>query len=55
VFSANGGTSADGIAVFDVGINTLTSSTVPIDAIFYGTALGNAVVSAGAAGYQCFR
>jgi hypothetical protein len=48
----NGGTSADGIAVFDVGINTLTSSTVPIDAIFYGTALGNAVVSAGAAGYQ---
>ena len=48
----NGGTNADGIAVFDVGINTLTSSSVPIDAIFFGSAAGTAVVTGGTAGYQ---
>lgn len=30
----NGGASADGIAVFDADIATLTNSTVPIDALF---------------------
>jgi hypothetical protein len=48
----NGGTNADGIAVFNVAIGSVTSSTVPIDAVFYGTGIGNAVVSGGAAGYQ---
>jgi hypothetical protein len=48
----NGGTSADGIAVFSSSATSLTSSTVPVDALFYGTALGNAVVTAGTAGYQ---
>ena len=48
----NGGSNADGIAVFDTAIANLTSSSVPIDAIFYGTALGSALVSSGTAGYQ---
>lgn len=48
----NGGSSADGIAVFDVSISKIDSMTVPIDALFYGTAFGSAVNSAGAAGYQ---
>jgi hypothetical protein len=48
----NGTTSADGVAVFNVGTSSLTSSSVPVDAIFYGAAMGNAVVSSGTAGYQ---
>lgn len=48
----NGGTNADGIAVFSVAITSITNSTVPDDAIFYGTGFGTAIVSAGAAGYQ---
>ncbi|MFM7016179.1 MAG: hypothetical protein ACKOX3_07625 [Bacteroidota bacterium] len=47
----NGTTSADAVGVFNVGAASITSTTVPVDAIFYGTALGNAVVSSGAAGY----
>ena len=46
----NGGASADGIAVFDAGIATLTNSTVPIDALFYGTAVGSATTATG--GYE---
>ena len=46
----NGGPSADGIAVFDAGIATLTNSTVPIDALFYGTAVGSATTATG--GYE---
>jgi len=46
----NGGTSADGIAVFDADIATLTNSTVPIDALFYGTAVGSATTATG--GYE---
>ncbi|MBI5219419.1 MAG: T9SS type A sorting domain-containing protein [Bacteroidia bacterium] len=38
----NGGTSADGIAVFSGLTSALTSTTVPVDALFYGTAVGNA-------------
>ena len=48
----NGGANADGLAVFDVGIGSITSSTVPIDAIFFGTGAGTAVVMGGAAGYE---
>jgi hypothetical protein len=47
----NGGT-VDAVAVFDVGVSSITSSTVPIDALFYGTTIGTAQVSAGTAGYQ---
>jgi hypothetical protein len=46
----NGGASADGIAVFDADIATLTNSTVPIDALFYGTAVGSATTATG--GYE---
>jgi hypothetical protein len=47
----NGGTSADAVAVFNVAATSITPSTTPVDAIFFGTALGGAVVSGGAAGY----
>lgn len=48
----NGGSNADGIAVFDQPIAALTNATVPVDAVFYGTAIGSAIVNAGADGYQ---
>lgn len=48
----NGGGNADGIAVFAQPTASLTSNTVPIDAIFFGTGVGTAVVSGGTAGYQ---
>src|SRR5688572_19270346 len=48
----NGGGNADGIAVFNVGINSLTPATAPIDAVFFGTGAGTAVVNGGAGGYQ---
>jgi hypothetical protein len=50
----NGGPAADSIAVFDMRISSVTSSTVPIDAIFYDSDAdpGTAVVLAGAAGYE---
>ena len=48
----NGGGNADSLGVFDVGINSLTAATVPIDAIFFGTTTGTAVVSGGTAGFQ---
>jgi hypothetical protein len=41
----NGGNNADGVAVFNVSIFDLTSSTVPIDAIFYGTGIGTTHLS----------
>jgi len=47
----NGGASADAVAVFNVAAASITTSTAPVDAIFFGTGLGSAVVSAGAAGY----
>jgi hypothetical protein len=46
----NGGTNADGIAVFATNIASLTNSTVPVDAVFYGTAIGSATTATG--GYQ---
>ena len=48
----NGGANADAVAVFNVNINAVTNSTVPVDAIFYGTGTGGAVVSGGTTGYQ---
>lgn len=48
----NGGGNGDGVAVFNLNIASITSSSVPIDAIFYGTGTGGAVVNGGADGYQ---
>lgn len=45
-----GGSSADGIAIF-LG-TSLTSSSVPIDAVFYGNAIGTAYNASTGAGYQ---
>jgi hypothetical protein len=47
----NGTTSADAVGVFNVAASSITNTTVPVDAIFYGTALGSAIVSNGTAGY----
>ncbi len=41
----NGGTSADGIAVFNLPVGSITSSTIPTDAVFYGTGVGTAFVT----------
>jgi hypothetical protein len=41
----NAGTTADGIAVFNT--TTVTGTTVPVDAIFYGSALGSIVPGSG--------
>jgi hypothetical protein len=38
----NGGSNADGIAVFNVAASTITATTVPIDALFFGSAAGSA-------------
>lgn len=47
----NGGASVDGVAVFSLPIASITSSTVPIDALFFGDAIGAAYISS-IAGYQ---
>jgi hypothetical protein len=43
----NGGTNADGIAVFEGSVGTLDSNTVPIDVVFFGGSIGTAKPSAG--------
>ncbi len=43
----NGGGNADGVAVFDLSIGSVTSATVPIDAVFFGTAVGTAKPASG--------
>ena len=48
----NGGGSADGIAVFSVGVNSLTPATMPIDAVFFGEEIGDAAVIGGTEGYE---
>ncbi|MBL7912774.1 MAG: T9SS type A sorting domain-containing protein [Bacteroidia bacterium] len=48
----NGGANADGVAVFDLPVAAITSSSVPKDALFFGTSLGTAIVNAGVDGYQ---
>ena len=47
----NGGSSADAIAVFDVGADFITSAMAPVDAIFFGDSIGSAFLSA-AEGYM---
>ncbi|MFA7274968.1 MAG: choice-of-anchor I family protein [Crocinitomicaceae bacterium] len=47
----NGGGNADGIAVFSQSISSITASSVPSDAVFYGTAIGGASLNA-TDGYQ---
>ncbi|MBC7485346.1 MAG: T9SS type A sorting domain-containing protein [Cytophagaceae bacterium] len=46
-----GGSNADGIAVFSVSASSISSSTVPVDAIFFGTSVGSAYNSS-SSGYQ---
>ena len=48
----NGGGNADAIGIFDVPVASITNSTVPIDAFFFGTGIGSALVSGGTAGYE---
>src|SRR5690606_21680799 len=47
----NGGGNADGIAVFNMAVASITSTTVPTDVIFYGTGIDGAYVGPGE-GYQ---
>ena len=46
----NGGPNADGVAVF-LGTSP-TDTTVPVDAVFFGTGIGTALVSGGSDGYE---
>jgi hypothetical protein len=48
----NGGPNADAIGVFNLPVSAITAATEPIDAIFFGAGVGQAVVSGGTAGYQ---
>ncbi|MFN8155126.1 MAG: hypothetical protein U0Y08_12615 [Bacteroidia bacterium] len=50
-FLGNGGANADGIAVFNLPLSAIDSNTVPVEAIFYGTGIGTALVNAGTDGY----
>jgi hypothetical protein len=47
----NGGSNCDGVAVFNCSASSITSSTVPVDAIFFGNAVGSAYKSS-SSGYQ---
>lgn len=47
----NGGGNADGIAIFNLPIASLTPSSVPTDALFYGSSIGGAALTA-TDGYQ---
>jgi len=47
----NGGSNADGVAVFNVTASSIASGTVPVDAVFFGNAVGSAYKSSGS-GYQ---
>lgn len=46
----NGGSNADGVAVFNMAVAAITPTTVPVDAVHYGTAIGTATAATG--GYQ---
>ncbi|MBK6522629.1 MAG: hypothetical protein IPG08_09975 [Sphingobacteriaceae bacterium] len=48
----NGGTNADGVAVFSGLISSIANTTVPKDALFFGLGIGTASVNAGIDGYQ---
>ena len=43
----NGGGNADAIAVFSMAASSLTRTTVPVDAVFFGDAIGSAFVGPG--------
>ena len=47
----NGGSNCDGVAVFRATASAITSSTVPVDALFFGNGHGSAVISS-SSGYQ---
>jgi len=47
----DGGDNCDGIAVFNTAVTSITASTVPVDAIFFGDDQGDAVKSS-SKGYQ---
>jgi hypothetical protein len=47
----NGGDNADGVAVFNVTASSISSFTVPVDAIFFGDGIGSAYKSS-SSGYQ---
>jgi uncharacterized protein GlcG (DUF336 family) len=47
----NGGDNADGVAVFNVAAASISSGTVPVDALFFGNSVGSAFKSSGS-GYQ---
>jgi hypothetical protein len=47
----NGGDNADGVAVFNVTASAVSSGVVPVDAVFFGNAVGSAYKSSGS-GYQ---
>jgi hypothetical protein len=40
----NGGSNADGVAVFNMSVSAIGVATVPVDAVFFGTAAGSAAV-----------
>lgn len=48
----NGGSNADGVAVFNLPVSSITSSTMPTDALFFGTGIGTSSVNSGIDGYQ---
>ncbi|MBI4646521.1 MAG: SprB repeat-containing protein [Bacteroidia bacterium] len=48
----NGGANADGVAIFNLPVTDINSSSVPVDAVFFGSGVGTAVVSGGTQGYQ---
>jgi hypothetical protein len=50
----NGGANADGIALFNHAVAAIDSNTVPVDAIFYGTAIGGSAFSGVEAGSKGF-
>lgn len=47
----NGGANADGVALFNTAIANITSTTVPTDAVFFGTGIGSASLTA-TTGYE---
>ena len=47
----NGGSNCDGVAVFNITAASITSSTVPVDAIFFGNQVGTAFRTS-TSGYQ---
>jgi hypothetical protein len=47
----NGGANADGVGVFNCAASDIIATTVPVDAMFFGTAVGSAYNSGTGAGY----